>query len=177
MKNIIITLLFLISTQLGYSQNTSVYDNYVGTWKWVDNQSQSEFMIILKKGSADWSRFGKGIKECIIGAYRYKKNGVIIVGNTGELSEQKRYSLYPIVILGDEHYMRLYVKDYTLQNGYGAYKDMQGGSCVELIENGQNLQMRWIVADDGHEQIYTDEKQTFPSGTSLPTNIILTKVE
>lgn len=117
--------------QLGYSQNTSVYDNYVGTWKWEDNLSQTEFIIVLKKGNADWTRFGRGIEDCIIGAYRYKKSGVAIVDNTTELSEQKRYSMYPIVLLGDVHYMRLYVKDYTLQNGYGAHKSMQGSSNVE----------------------------------------------
>ena len=112
MKKILIAIiLLLVSAQLGYSQKTSAYDKYIGTWKWVDNQSQSEFIIILKMGTADWTRFGKGTKDCIIGAYRYKKTGVIIAGNTNELSEQKRYSMYPIVILGDEHYMKLYVKD------------------------------------------------------------------
>ena len=178
MKNLFYLFVFLVlSVQVAYAQET-VYDNYVGTWKWIDQQSQSEFMIMLKKGNADWTRFGKGIKECIIGAYRYKKNGVVIVGNTWELSEQKRYSMYPIVLLGDKHYMRLYVYDYTIQNGYGAYKNMSGSSNVELIEDEVNgYKLKWVVADDGHEHIYVDEKQMFSKGTSLPTNIILTKIE
>ena len=179
MKNLFyLFVLLALSVQVAYAQETD-YDNYIGTWKWVDQQSQSEFTIVLKKGEADWTKFKRRIKPCIIGAYQLKRNGAIVVSNIGILSEPKKfYSMYPIVILGDKHYMRLYVDDYTIQNGYGTYKHMSGSSNVELIEDEVNgYKLKWVVADDGHEHIYVDEKQMFSKGTSLPTNIILTKIE
>ncbi len=179
MKNtiLLITLLLTAPVVLCFSQNNSVYDNYIGTWKWEDNQTQSEFVVILKKGKADWTKFNGGIEDCIIGVYKYKINGTIVEDNTDELDEEKRYSMYPIVLLGDELNMSLDVRDYLLKNEYGLNKDMQGSSNVELVEGSNGTQMKWTIVDDGHQHIYTDEKQIFPKGTSLPTNIILIKEE
>ena len=174
----ILCVILIVSIQIGYSQDQSVYDNYVGTWKWEDKQTDSEFVIILKKSKADWTKFNAGVVDCIIGAYKYKKNGIITSDNLNELIEEKGYIKYPINILGDNSYMRLYVKDYAIKNGKGTPKNMKGSSNVKILEGSDGkIQMQWIVVDDGHQHIYTDEERVFPKGTSLPTNITLTKVE
>ena len=176
-KVLIIFILCTVFVQMSYSQNNSVYNNYVGTWKWEHNQTQSEFVITLKKSKADWTIFDDGLVDCIIGVYKYIKNGVVVIDNSNELSEEKSYIKYPIVIMGNEQYMSLIVKDYLLKNEYDAFKNLYGSSNVELVEGSNGTQMKWTIIDDGHQHIYTDERQIFPSGTSLPTNIILTKVE
>ena len=164
--------------QMGYSQEQSVYDNYVGTWKWVDEKTDSEFVIILKKGLADLTLFNRGIKECIIGVYRYKKNGVIVADNTNEISDIKEYLKYPIVIKKNiQSIMKLNIIDYLLKNKLGENKYMTGSSNVKLTERSDGkLQMQLIIVDDGY-YTYTDDMRLFPKGTSLPTNIVLTKVE
>ena len=164
--------------QMGYSQEQSVYDSYVGTWKWTDEKTDSEFVIILKKGHADLTLFNRGIKECIIGVYRYKKNGVIVADNTNEISDIKEYLKYPIVIkMNMQSIMKLHIIDYLLKNKSGEYKYMTGSSNVILAEGSDGtLEMKLAIVDDGY-YTYTDDMRVFPKGTSLPTNIVLTKVE
>ena len=178
MKRAFISLIvFFVGVCIGYSQEKDVYSDYVGTWKWSEPQTQSELTVVLKRGQADWTRYKKGIKPCIIGAYELKKNGVALVNNLNELSEEKRYSAYPIVLLGNENYMRIYVDDYTIKNGDGSYKSMQGSSHVALIKEGDGFKLKWVIVDDGNEGAHWDENLTYPDGTALPTDIILTKVE
>ena len=55
---------------------------------------------------------------------------------------------------------------------------MGGSSNVKLIQNTEgSSQMQWTIVDDDSGHAYMDSKRVFPKGTSLPTNIILTKVE
>ncbi len=179
MRNIFILLVvIMINVQLGYSQESSVYDSYIGTWKWEDNKTNSEFVIILKKGIADWTKFNAGIVDCIIGAYKFKKDGITVVDTFEQISEEKEYILYPIRIFGSKSHMRLSVADYTIKNGYGYTKQMGGSSNIKLIESiDGKTKMQWIIIDDDGGHVYLDAKEAFPKGCSLPTNIILTKVE
>ena len=102
----------------------------------------------------------------------------MVADNTNELSENKDYIAYPIVIIGDVRYMRLVVRDHIRKNGYGYAKYMSGSSNVKLMEGiDDSIKMQWVVVDDDGGHVDLDEKEVFPKGTSLPTNIVLTKVE
>ena len=77
--------------------------------------------------------------------------------------------------------MGLRVRDYLMKNGKGKHKRLGGDSRIEDISNNYK-QIRWVL-DYEEEQVavvFDDENEDdffFPEGTSLPTNIILTKVE
>ena len=164
--------------QMGYSQEQSVYDSYVGTWKWVDEKTDSEFMIILKKSKADWTKYNAGTADCVVGVYKYKKEGVVIADNLDQISEHKEYNLFPVRLFPGRNHTRLSVTDFIVKNKYGHNKDMGGSSNVKLIQNTEgSSQMQWTIVDDDSGHVYMDSNKAFPKGTSLPTNIVLTKVE
>ena len=70
--------------------------------------------------------------------------------------------------------LSLSVRDYYLKNANGRNKILSGNSRIEYISNKQ---LRWILVDNAHESLSFSANSTYPSGISLPADIILTKVE
>ncbi len=151
------------------------YSYYVGTWKWEDTTSQSEFIIkleIAKTIDPDWE------VEYLKGGYLYKKNSIVVADYMKELEDNKIFVLYPIYIFCDkENNMNLSVRDYLIKNKNNVNKKHGGSSfikCFSLLPE----QIHWKIIDDEHlGDLYTNEKMVFPPGISLPEDIILTKVE
>ena len=171
MKKIISLTLCALMPIFIYSQNVEL-NSLVGEWKWIDNTTSEELHIFLRPGIYEVpSIFGGGTENCLVGVYKYYRGGTVIVDYYSELSESKKSILYPISILNT---LSLSVRDYSLKNANGRNKILSGSSRIEYISDKQ---LRWILVDNAHESISFSASATYPSGTSLPTNIILTKVE
>lgn len=150
------------------------YSYYVGTWRWSDSVTQSEFEVKLELAQTtdpDWC------VDYLKGAYKYKKNGVVVADFMNELDEDKKsFVRYPIYIFADrENNMQLRVRDYLLKDGYGELKRFIGSSYIKYVSSDPE-QIRWKIVDDEF-RVYVDEKMVDPPGISLPDDIILTKVE
>ena len=185
MKKIGFILLLNIVSILGYSQN-EIFDYYVGSWKWENIQTGDSFEIILKKSSYKKTEsFGGGSIDCIIGAYKYVRNGIIIIDNYSEIEQVLDNAIfYPIfaqIPQSTTDIMYFKVKDYGKVNSFGKPKVLGTKECKLVFVSSNPKQMRWDLTGVDKENWdvlwVADERQIFPEGTSLPTNIILTKVE
>ncbi len=154
-----------------YSQNVEL-NSLTGEWRWIDNTTSEEFHIFLRPGIFEIPAiFGGGTENCLVGVYKYSRGGTVVADYYSELSESKGSILYPIRVLNT---LSLSVRDYSLKNANGRNKILSGNSRIEYISDKQ---LKWILIDNAHESISTSANSTYPEGTSLPTNIILTKVE
>ena len=153
------------------------YSYYVGTWKWEDTASQSEFVIKLVQAERI-SSINNTKRVYLKGAYFYKKNGVIVANYMNELNEEKDFVHYPIYVHNDrENNMKLGIRDYLLKDGYNNAKHHGGSSYIKYISSDPE-QIKWIIIDDRLSgAIFTEDKMTDPPGISLPEDIILTKIE
>lgn len=185
MKKVAFILFLNIISIVGYSQN-EIFDYYIGSWKWENTQTGDSFEVILKKGTLVISEsFGGGTKDCIIGTYKYIKNGVVFVDKTSELNKNYDNAIwYPIwayLPATTTSIMYFVVKDYDKVNSFGKPKVLGTEECKLVYVSSNPKQMRWDLTRVDKENWdvlwIVDERQIFPSGTSLPTNIILTKVE
>ena len=154
------------------------YSYSVGTWRWTDSTSDSEFVIKLEIAEQVSSISGKPF-QYLKGAYRYKKNGVVAADYMEELNESKpimtRYSIY--ITADSDNNMELGVRDYLLRNGNGVAKHHGGSSYIKYISDNPQ-QIKWVIIDDRQSgSIFADEKMIDPPGISLPADIIMTKVE
>ena len=169
MRNFLI-ILILISINIDSLAQDANLNSFQGAWKW--SEGTEELTIELRLGTFEIPAiFGGGTKECLIGGYKYTKNGVTIANNINELQLTKRSIDYPIRVLWN---LTVTVRDPELRNPKGEFKLLGGSSKIVPIGNGSTI--RWVLTDD-EEHIYSTEDEIFPEGTSLPTNIILTKVE
>ena len=177
-KFFILVSLLIIFTNL-YSQ-TSNLNFLIGEWKWTDANGAIEFIIKLRKTQYTLSSyFGGGTKECVVGTYVYKKNGQILIDNSEEQNQNDEPIQFPIWIDAE---LGLGVRDYLTINNKGQKKYLSGFSKIEIVSENSPKQIRWIINDNREQLIVTidsddGEDYFFPEGTSLPTNIILTKVE
>ena len=77
--------------------------------------------------------------------------------------------------------MYFIVQDYGKVNSFGDPKVLGAGECKFAFVSSNPKQMRWDLTRVDKENWdvlwVADERQIFPEGTSLPINIILTKVE
>ena len=88
MKRVLIALLCMVCGTL-FSQ--SKQDDFIGTWKWEDQSSNSEIIIQLKTYTGVWGFFGDETTYTIlVGAYSYKKDGIVVADYLDECS--KNYS-------------------------------------------------------------------------------------
>ena len=186
MKKITVILFLCISTITGYSQN-EIFDYYVGSWRWENPQTGESFIVTLKKGSHKLNEYnGGGTEECIIGAYKYIKNNIVIIDKSSELEKiydnSIRYPIWADIPSDSTYTVYFIVQDYEKTNSYGEAKVMGGdGVCRLEYVSSSPKRIRWDltrVDTGGWDELWAvDERQIFPEGTSLPTNIILTKVE
>ena len=148
----------------------------MGTWRWTDSTSDSEFVIkleITQTPDPDWTF------DYLKGAYRYKKNGVVVADYMEEINKSKQIMpKYPIYITADsDNNMELGVRDFELKDGYGEHKHHGGSSYIKYISDNPQ-QIKWVIIDDRQSgSIFADEKMIDPPGISLPADIIMTKVE
>ena len=170
-KQFCFLLVCLIIPLGSFSQNIEL-NTLCGEWKWSDPDTSDQMYIYLKPGTFEIpSSFGGGSEPCLVGVYKYYKNGVCVADYYTELSDSKRSILYPIRVLDN---LSLDVMDYSLKNGNGHNKRLMGSSRIEYISDKM---IKWIIVDDAHEGLFSDPKMVYHAGTSLPTSIIFTRGE
>ena len=185
MKKIVFILLLNIVSIAGYSQN-EIFDYYIGSWKWENAQTGDSFEIILRKSTYIKSEsFGGGSEDCIIGVYKYVRNGIVIIDNFSVIEQVLGNAIfYPIfakIPQSITDIMFFKVKDYGKVNSFGKPKVLGTKECKLAFVSSNPKQLRWDLTRVDKENWdvlwVADERQIFPEGTSLPTNIILTKAE
>ena len=178
MKRILIIIFIFISVSV-YSQRINL-SPLEGTWEWKDNSTNSEFVIILKKINYNWPQvMGGQLDSALVGGYKYKKNGKILIDNRTELLKEANVIDFPIWI---DAGLGLGVRDYLTTNGRGEYKYLSGQSKIMIVSESNPMQIRWIINDNSEQVVVVFDNEDpdqyiFPKGTALPTDIILTKVE
>ena len=175
-------LLFIIGLNLVLSfslyAQVSGYSFYVGTWKYTNTGTKEEFTIRLRDTTNQASPFfGGEIYECMVGTYTYKKNGVVILDNMEMFNDKSVKALrMPIFITSgqDNGYtdMLLQARDYgTIVRG----RPKSSIGDFQLVSSGNPKQIRWIIGEkEGVRVVGINDE---PPGFSIPTDIILTKVE
>ena len=151
---------------------------YVGVWEYAN--ATDTFRIVLRKGikSLPYS-----YSECLIGGYRYIKQGIIIGDYTigvipsvflrDDLISEENEN---ITIMGtnsfafpdeiDPNFIRIFFKD----RGLG--KSASSG----LMQLLSPTQARWILKDDEGDYALLPGEQPPIMGFSVPTDVVMTKI-
>ena len=170
-----ISILFLI---VALQANGQVFlggaiDDYVGTWKYENPDSNEVFTIKLKKTiiTTDNENF-----DCIIGTYSYTKNGTIIEDNMPQFSSITNPYKAPICAKSysnDFSSLFLYFVDYKFK------KDTGSGKLSLILTRGGKYQLQWMLEEDEGAEIYLPDEEIPPyiPGWSVPENVVLVKVE
>ncbi|MDR0295239.1 MAG: hypothetical protein LBH91_03480 [Prevotellaceae bacterium] len=175
------TLLSLLIFHAGLAQTanqtiayTKNLKTYVGTWEYTSGADT--FQIVVKKGILSTSN---NYSECLIGGYRYVKDGILMGDYTQEIPNQflkKDFSKNDstiTVMLSNARYRLDLVNPNIL---YVLFKDMGLGKIdsdcrVELLSP---IQIRWTL--EAGEGVYATLEEMPPEGFSVPTDIIMNKV-
>jgi hypothetical protein len=149
MKKIILIFLLSLLTTLLLAQDSQDY--YVGTWKWEDQSSNSEIIIQLKTYTGVCGFLGNTSSYTVlVGAYSYKKDGVIVANFLNEFGENySSYASYPIAIWDMKY---LGIRDFLLTNEEGAPKYIEGSSRIEHVSSNPD-KIKWILVDDATQGI------------------------
>ena len=178
MKKFILIVFMILSVDL-YSQKTNL-TSLEGIWRWQDTATDSEFEISIKKINFNWPQYlGGQLDSALVGGYRYKKDGKILVEKLSEVYVNKDSFEYSVTIYS---WMYLNICDYLTKNGRGESKYLSDQSRIEIVSKNDPKQIRWIIEDNSERIVVglSDEEVdslVFPDGTALPTDIVLTKIE
>ena len=179
MKKVILIVFMILSIDL-YSQKINL-TSLAGVWRWQDSATDSEFVISVKKINFNWPQIlGGQLDSAIVGGYKYKKNGVVLVDKLSEVSVSKiNPAVYTVWVTANSS---LSVTDYLTKNGRGESKYLSDQSKIEIISLDSPKQIRWILNDKREQVVVTfgdedGDQYFFPDGTALPTDIVLTKIE
>lgn len=176
MKNIntfFLTLLSVFFFNLADAQPYSAnLDFYVGTWVYSDPSIGAEFTVKLRKTS----RIDKyGINHCLVGAYTYKIDGQIVSDCMVKFNDQV-----------DALYMPIYATNSALQQSdanpnrvYIFVEDVvmrkkTFSNEIEIISSTDPKKIHWILRNDEGE---FEAHELPPDEFSIPTDVVLTKVE
>lgn len=152
-----------------YSANL---DFYVGTWVYSDPAIGAEFTVKLRKTS----RIDKyGINHCLVGAYTYKEDGQVRSDCMFRFNNQV-----------DALYMPIYATNSALQqsdaNPNRVYMFVEDvvmrkktfSNEIEIISSTDPKKIHWILRNDEGEY---ETHELPPDEFSIPTDVVLTKVE
>ena len=157
-------------------RETQNLDAYVGVWEYAN--ATDTFRIVLRKGVQE--AMPNSTNECLIGGYRYVKQGVLVGDYTkGIIPSQfldKDWSKEDETITVkasnarsnpewiDPNLLDLYFKD----RGFNKWG---GHSQIQLLSP---TQIRWILEES--EGVYLTEEDVPPAGFSVPVDIVMTKI-
>ena len=164
------------SIEQWYSTNL---DFYVGTWRYTNTPTNEEFTIKLRKSVYT----AYNIREdCVVGAYTYKRNGVVVLDNMNEYTKDRSMGVHvPIFAsnasetasLSNPNRLRSEVEDYGI-----LWPDSKlpksGQGIITIVSTVNPKKIRWELKDGEGPRIVGHHP---PMGFSIPTDIILTKVE
>ena len=166
----IIAILFITSTTTAtYAQNDRDLKEFVGTWKYENPDSCEVFIIKLKIiDDPDWGK-------TVCGNYSYSKNNVIIENNLPQFDTLNELALFPIYLFpsntssNTKHTLSFSDRTY----GYDSYLFT---SFVELIDEKKETKLKWFM-EIGGTYVYEHDEEMPPNHFSVPSDVILTKVE
>ena len=161
-----------------YIKDTSgILNPYVGTWRWTDTTTNSEFTVVfLIKTMYNPNNLLNYSEDTVMGSYKYIQNGNIIVDKL----------VFDINNISSPNYALILsnISSPFSELSLNLFDIVKGKSCegdFELIDpvslpNGQltSNQARWKIWDKEHWKI--NGTNPLPQGFSIPTNVILTKI-
>jgi len=177
MKTLGILILVGIAAFDMYAQQpsyTANLDFYVGTWKYENEQTGEVFVLKLRK-TVNRSR------ECVVGAYTYKKNEQIVLDCMDQFSStQKSPISMPVYAtnssitqnLVNPNKLRMFIIDFGKFCPNGDTKRTSSNELL-LVSNAFPNKIRWILKNDRETSTVIEEIP--PIEFSIPTDIILTK--
>ena len=174
---LILTGFSIISLQAQRPVYTANLDFYAGTWKYENQQTGEEFVLKLRKTSFVDQNV---TRECVVGAYTYKKNGLIVVDCMNQFSSTQTSprnmpvyanngSLYQDKVNPNE--LRMFVTDFGKFAPNGDTKRTRINELL-LVSNASPNKIRWILKDDGGA---FEANELPPNGFSIPEDMILIK--
>jgi len=177
MKKILFIALLLVGLNATSFAQTFPIDFCTGTWRYTNQAAGEVFTMKLKKCTryipASW---GGGTEECVAGAYTFSKNGIEVINCMNIYSTYyKDVFDYPIIILGiNSTTANFSIKDYGKKNGLGKPKRFAAGQLTIISQNPPKIQV--IIEESEGVYVINDNNEIFPSGTTFPSEMILTKV-
>jgi len=176
--------LLLLSSNTTYGQNVEQWhstnlDFYVGTWRYTNTTTKEEFTIKLRKSvytAYDIRR------DCVVGAYTYKKNGVVVLDNMNKYMNDRSVG-NPVPIYASNaretaaesnpNMLRANIEDYgILWPGSTSFKSGEG--VITIVSTGNPKKIHWALKDSEGPRIVGHHP---PLGFTIPTDMILTKIE
>ena len=165
-------LIIIFTTAILFATNLTAQDNlspYEGTWRYTNVSTNEEFTIKLRKTIG---QFFYGERECLVGSYTYKKNGVVILDNMNMFNNNNVYpTKMPILV---KQQSILFVNDYGIITR-GKPKFVSGWLGLLAVELGEAAKLTWKLEEE--EGDIPDVIADVPQGFTIPDDIILTKVE
>ena len=191
-KTICIFTFLLLSIGSTYGQNikqlySTNLDFYVGTWRYTNTATNEEFTVNLRKTVFISSSLDSDLdmisEECIVGAYIYKKNGVVVLDNMDEfMNDISDEDVWIPVYASNANETASAVnpnKLWTTVEDYGilypsSAHPKSGMGTITIVSEANPKQIHWTLKDFEGARIAGHSP---PLGFSIPTDIILTKVE
>ena len=186
MRKIIYIFIFLLlsicstygqSIEQRYSANL---DFYVGTWRYTNTATNEEFTIKLRKSVYTAYNISK---DCVVGTYVYKKNGVVVLDNTSEYMNDRSVEGVSIPIYAtnaraaaaavNPNKLETTILDYGILRPSSNVPKYGMGS-ITIISTGNPKKIQWVLKDPPGARIVG---YSAPMGFSIPTDIILTKID
>ena len=172
-NRIILLIAVMAVCSLADAQNYSAnLDFYVGTWVYSDPSIGEEFTVKLRK---TYRNDKYGINHCLVGAYTYKKDGQIVSDCMVKFNDQVDALYMPIYAtnsvlrqsLVNPNRLYMYLEDFVMRKTTFSNE-------IEIISSTNPKQIHWILRNDEGEY---ETKDLPPDEFSIPTDVILTKVE
>ena len=161
-----------------YIKDTSgILNPYIGTWRWTDTTTNSEFTVVfLIKTMYNPNNLANYRQDKVMGSYKYIQNGNIVVDKlVFDIDNISSPNYASIISNISSPFSKLSLNLFDFVKS----KDCKGN--FELIDpvtlpNGQltSNQARWKIYDGEHWNI--NGTNPLPDGFSIPTDVILTKI-
>jgi hypothetical protein len=166
-----------------YIQDTDgVLDPFIGTWRWTDTATSSEFTVVFVKKLMYNPENSNGYSvDKIMGGYKYIHNGVLIVDttvfttvfNSSSVATLANYAPILSSISSPFESLSLNLDDRVkgkVCKGSFDFINPQPHPSGGIFSN----QARWKMWDREHWTI--NGVNPLPIGFSIPTDVVLTKV-
>ena len=174
---IIILSLILGSSGIQSQVYTTNLDFFVGIWIYTNEVTNEEFTLKLRK-SVYINPLDKyqDEKACLVGAYTYMVNGIIVTNTMDEFGSDKHALRMPImatngvldISLLNSQKLRLMFNDRK-------YNKYTMSSSLEIVSVSP-AKIHWVLTEDEGDIVYLPGETIKPNGFSVPVNMVLTKV-
>ena len=177
MKKILFIALLLAGLNITSFAQTFPIDFCTGTWKYSNNVEDKDFFVTFKQDVFHIPEgFGGGTETCLVGAYIFKESGTTKLDCMNMLSNNyadiHKYPIYCLFI--DTNTLSFCITDYGKKNGCGEGKKLGGGMVTIISRSPAKIKIDIKESEGVH--VINDNNEIFPSGTTFPSEMILTKV-